>query len=170
MSNKKSSDSGSSLKSIGEIISSPIVNNILSKVLSSKNVLEKGPMPNLNISPEEVLDKGPAPKINIDPKDILQLLSDEKKEQKEKFMINNVPTTKEGFDMFTNKFQKLNEKGQTMFRIFTEENPDVNPQTILDILMGKPELLSNQKTLSDLLDERTQSKANGGIVQLFGNM
>jgi hypothetical protein len=167
MSNKKSSDSGSSLKSIGEIISSPIVNNILSKVLSSKNVLEKGPMPNLNISPEEVLEKGPAPKINVDPKDLLQLLSDEKKER---FEINGMPTTKEGFDMFTNKFQRLNEKGQTMFRIFAEENPNVNPQTILDILMGKPELLSNEKTLSDLLDERAQSNADGGIVQLFGNM
>ena len=78
-------------------------------------------------------------------------------------------TTKEGFEMFEN-FQKLNERGQTMFRVFTEDNPDVNPQTILDILMGKPELLSNQKTVSDILDERTQSKADGGIVQLFGNM
>ena len=169
MSDKKSSDSGSSLKSIGEIIRSPIVNNILSKVLSSRNVLEKGPMPNLNISPEEVLDKGPAPKINIDPKDLLQLLSDEKKGQKEKFIINGMPTTKKGFEMFEN-YEKLNKKGQTMFQMFTEDNPDVNPQTILDILMGKPELLSNEKTLSDILDERAQSNADGGIVQLFGNM
>ena len=152
MSDKKSSDSGSSLKSIGEIIDNPIVKNILSKVLSSRNVLEKGP----------------APLLDIDPKDVIQPLSSKTK-TKEKFIINGVETTKEGFEMFEN-FQKLNEKGQTMFRMFTEKNPDVNPQTILDILMGKPEFLSNQKTLSDLLDERTQSKANGGIVQLFGNM
>ena len=168
MSDKKSSDSGSSLKSIGEIIDNPIVKNILSKVLSSRNVLEKGPMPNLNISPEEALDKGPAPFLNIDPKDVIQPLSSKTK-TKEKFIINGVETTKEGFEMFEN-FQKLNERGQTMFRVFTEDNPDVNPQTILDILMGKPELLSNQKTVSDILDERTQSKADGGIVQLFGNM
>ena len=170
MSDKKSSDSGSSLKSIGEIINNPIVKNILSKVLSPRNVLEKGPMPNLNISPEEALDKGPAPFLDIDPKDVIQPLSSKTKtETKEKFIINGVETTKEGFEMFEN-FQKLNEKGQTMFRMFTEDNPDVNPQTILDILMGKPELLSNQKTLSDLLDERAQSNADGGIVQLFGNM
>tara|TARA_R100001591_G_scaffold73238_1_gene81200 strand:- start:39 stop:545 length:507 start_codon:yes stop_codon:yes gene_type:complete len=168
MSDKKSSDSGSSLKSIGEIIDNPIVKNILSKVLSPRNVLEKGPAPFLDIDPKDLEDKGPAPKVNIDLKDLIQPLSSETK-TKERFMINGVPTTKEGFEMFEN-FQKLNEKGQTMFQIFTKDNPDVNPQTILDILMGKPELLSNEKTLSDILDERTQSKADGGIVQLFGNM
>ena len=168
MSNKKSSDSGSSLKSIGEIIDNPIVKNILSKVLSSRNVLEKGPAPLLDIDPKDLEDRGPAPFLNIDPKDVIQPLSSKTK-TKEKFIINGVETTKKGFEMFEN-FQKLNEKGQTMFRIFTEENPDVNPQTILDILMGKPELLSNEKTLSDILDERAQSNADGGIVQLFGNM
>ena len=168
MSDKKSSDSGSSLKSIGEIIDYPIVKNILSKVLSSRNVLEKGPAPLLDIDPKDLEDRGPAPFLNIDPKDVIQPLSSKTK-TKEKFIINGVETTKEGFEMFEN-FQKLNERGQTMFRVFTEDNPDVNPQTILDILMGKPELLSNQKTVSDILDERTQSKADGGIVQLFGNM
>ena len=153
---------------IGEIIDSPIVKNILSKVLSSRNVLEKGPAPLLDIDPKDLEDRGPAPFLNIDPKDVIQPLSSKTK-TKEKFIINGVETTKEGFEMFEN-FQKLNEKGQTMFRIFTEENPDVNPQTILDILMGKPELLSNEKTLGDLLDERAQSKADGGIMQLFGNM
>ena len=151
MSDKKSSDSGSSLKSVEEIINNPIVKNILSKVLSSRNVLEKGP----------------APFLNIDPKDVIQPLSSKTK-TKEKFIINGVETTKEGFEMFEN-FQKLNEKGQTMFRMFTEKNPDVNPQTILDILMGKPEFLSNEKTLSDISDERVQSKEDSGIMQLFGN-
>ena len=168
MSDKKSSDSGSSLKSIGEIIDNPIVKNILSKVLSPRNVLEKGPAPLLDIDPKDLEDRGPAPFLNIDPKDVIQPLSSKTK-TKEKFIINGVETTKEGFVMFEN-FQKLNERGQTMFRVFTEDNPDVNPQTILDILMGKPELLSNQKKVSDILDERTQSKADGGIVQLFGNM
>ena len=168
MSDKKSSDSGSSLKSIGEIIDNPIVKNILSKVLSSRNVLEKGPAPFLDIDPKDLEDRGPAPFLNIDPKDVIQPLSSKTK-TKEKFIINGVETTKEGFEMFEN-FQKLNERGQTMFRVFTEDNPDVNPQTILDILMGKPELLSNQKTVSDILDERAQSNADGGIVQLFGNM
>ena len=167
MSDKKSSDSGSSLKSVEEIINNPIVKNILSKVLSSRNVLEKGPAPFLNIDPKDLEDRGPAPFLNIDPKDVIQPLSSKTK-TKEKFIINGVETTKEGFEMFEN-FQKLNEKGQTMFRMFTEKNPDVNPQTILDILMGKPELLSNEKTLSDILDERAQSKEDSGIMQLFGN-
>jgi len=194
MSNKKSSDSGSSLKSIEEVIG-----NIRDNVVPSKNLkrnlpfifkepipldgfMEKGPFiiprdKEGNIIPFEQPDRKPfiiprdkdGNRIPIDPDKFIQLLSDEKKEQKEKFMINGMPTTKEGFDMFEN-YQKLNEKGQTMFQIFTEKNPDVNPQTILDILMGKPEFLSNQKTLSDLLDERAQSNADGGIVQLFGNM
>ena len=168
MSDKKSSDSGSSLKSVGEIINNPIVKNILSKVLSSRNVLEKGPAPFLDIDPRDLEDRGPAPFLNIDPKDVIQPLSSKTK-TKEKFIINGVETTKKGFEMFEN-YQKLNEKGQTMFRMFTEKNPDVNPQTILDILMGKPEFLSNQKTLSDLLDEKAPSNADGGIVQLFGNM
>ena len=167
MSDKKSSDSGSSLKSVEEIINNPIVKNILSKVLSSRNVLEKGPAPFLNIDPKDLEDRGPAPFLDIDPKDVIQPLSSKTK-TKEKFIINGVETTKEGFEMFEN-FQKLNEKGQTMFRMFTEKNPDVNPQTILDILMGKPELLSNEKTLSDILDERAQSKEDSGIMQLFGN-
>ena len=70
MSDKKSSDSGSSLKSVGEIINNPIVKNILSKVLSSRNVLEKGPAPFLNIDPKDLEDRGPAPFLDIDPKDL----------------------------------------------------------------------------------------------------
>jgi hypothetical protein len=168
MSDKKSSDSGSSLKSIEDII-----NIIRDDVLPKKEGSLRFIIPRDkegNIIPFEQTDPKPfiiprdkeGNKIPFDPKEGIQLLS-------EKFIINGMPTTKEGFEMFEN-FQKLNEEGQTMFRMFTKDNPDVNPQTILDILMGKPELLSNEKTLSDILDERAQSNADGGIVQLFGNM
>ena len=169
MSDKKNSDSGSSLKSIGEIINNPIVKNILSKVLSSRNVLEKGPAPFLDIDPKDLEDRGPAPFLDIDPKDLIQPLSSKTK-TKETYTIGNVPTTKEGFEMFTNKFQRLNEEGKKMFQMLLEKNPETDVEKILDAIMGRPEFLSNVKTLSDILDERAQSKADGGIMQLFGNM
>ena len=188
MSDKKSSDSGSSLKSIEEVIG-----KIRDSVVPSKNLrrnlplifdkpipldefIEKGPFiiprdKEGNIIPFEQPDRKPfiiprdkeGNRIPFDPKEGIQLLS-------ERFEINGMPTTKEGFEMFTNKFQRLNEEGKMMFQMLLEKNPEVGAEKILDAIMGRQEFLSDQKTLSDLLDERAQSKADGGIMQLFGNI
>ena len=148
MSDKKSSDSGSSLKSIEDII-----NIIRDDVLPKKEGSLRFIIPR---------DKE-GNRIPFDPKEGIQLLS-------ERFEINGMPTTKEGFEMFTNKFQRLNDEGKIMFQMLLEKNPEAGAEKILDAIMGRQEFLSDQKTLSDLLDERAQSKADGGIMQLFGNM
>ena len=188
MSDKKSSDSGSSLKSIEEIIG-----KIRGDVVPSENLrrnlplifkepipldefIEKGPFiiprdKEGNIKKFEQPDPKPfiiprdkeGNRIPFDPKEGIQLLS-------ERFEINGMPTTKEGFDMFTNKFQRLNDQGKMMFQMLLEKNPEAGAEKILDAIMGRQEFLSDQKTLSELLDERAQSNADGGIVQLFGNM
>ena len=169
MSDKKSSDSGSSLKSIEDII-----NIIRDDVLPKKEGSLRFIIPRDkegNIIPFEQPDPKPfimprdkeGNRIPFDPKEGIQLLS-------ERFEINGMPTTKEGFDMFTNKYQRLNDKGKKMFQILLEKNPEAGAEKILDAIMGRQEFLSDQKTLSELLDERAQSNADGGIVQLFGNM
>ncbi len=103
--------------------------------------------------------------IPFDPKTGIELLS-----SKERYMINGMPTTKEGFEMFTNKFMRLNDQGKMMYEMLIEKNPDAGAETILDLIMKRPEFLSGEETVGDMLEERTQSKANGGIVSLFGNM
>ena len=167
MSDKKSSDSGSSLKSIEEV-----VGKIRDSVVPSKNLRRNLPLIfDKPIPLDEFIEKGPfiiprdkeGNRIPFDPKEGIQLLS-------ERFEINGMPTTKEGFEMFTNKFQRLNEEGKMMFQMLLEKNPEVGAEKILDAIMGRQEFLSDQKTLSDLLDERAQSKADGGIMQLFGNI
>jgi len=160
---KQGTGSGSSLKSIANLIESLREKNI-PKVADSP-FLERGPAPIINIDPKILQEKGPAPIIPFDPKEGIELLS-----SKEKFMINGMPTTKEGFEMFTNKFMRLNDQGKKMYEMLIEKNPDAGAETILNAIMGRSEFLSNEKTVGDILEERTQSKANGGIVQLFGNM
>ena len=142
---KQDTSSVSSLKSIANLIDS----------LREKNI-PKG-------RPE--LEKGPAPIIPFDPKEGIELLS-----SKERYMINGMPTTKEGFEMFTNKFMRLNDQGKMMYEMLIEKNPDAGAEKILDAIMGRPEFLSGEKTVGDMLEERAQNKANGGIVQLFENM
>jgi hypothetical protein len=169
MSDKKSSDSGSSLKSIEEII-----NIIRDDVVPKKEGSLRFIIPRDkegNIIPFEQPDPKPfiiprdkeGNRIPFDPKEGIQLLS-------ERFEINGMPTTKEGFDMFTNKFQRLNDQGKMMFQMLLEKNPEAGAEKILDAIMGRQEFLSNEKTVSDILDERAQSKADGGIMQLFGIM
>ena len=148
MSDKKSSDSGSSLKSIEEII----------------NIIRDDVVPKKEGSLRFIIPRDKeGNRIPFDPKEGIQLLS-------ERFEINGMPTTKEGFDMFTNKYQRLNDEGKMMFQMLLEKNPEAGAEKILDAIMGRQEFLSDQKTLSELLDERAQSNADGGIVQLFGNM
>ena len=61
-------------------------------------------------------------------------------------------------------------QGKMMYEMLIEKNPDAGAETILDLIMKRPEFLSGEETVGDMLEERTQSKANGGIVSLFGNM
>tara|TARA_Y100000004_G_C8739245_1_gene337599 strand:+ start:45 stop:617 length:573 start_codon:yes stop_codon:yes gene_type:complete len=190
MSDKKSSDSGSSLKSIEDIIG-----NVRDRIVPSKNSIRK--LPYFFKEPiefNEFIEKGPfiiprdkegnikkfeqpdpkpfiiprdkeGNRIPFDPKEGIELLS-----SKERYMINGMPTTKEGFEMFTNKFMRLNDQGKMMYEMLIEKNPDAGAEIILDLIMKRPEFLSGEETVGDMLEERTQSKANGGIVQLFGNM
>ena len=153
----------SSLKSIANLIESLREKNI-PKVADSP-YLEKGPAPIINIDPKMLEEKGPAPTIPFDPKEGIELLS-----SKERYMINGMPTTKEGFEMFTNKFMRLNDQGKMMYEMLIEKNPDAGAETILDLIMKRPEFLSGEETVGDMFEKRTQSKANGGIVSLFGNM
>tara|TARA_R100000084_G_C4545644_1_gene97661 strand:+ start:43 stop:573 length:531 start_codon:yes stop_codon:yes gene_type:complete len=153
----------SSLKSIANLIESLREKNI--PRVPDSSFLEKGPAPIINIDPKMLQEKGPAPTIPFDPKEGIELLS-----SKERYMINGMPTTKEGFEMFTNKFMRLNDQGKMMYEMLIEKNPDAGAETILDLIMKRPEFLSGEETVGDMLEERTQSKANGGIVQLFGNM
>tara|TARA_R100000700_G_C3077045_1_gene84510 strand:+ start:58 stop:567 length:510 start_codon:yes stop_codon:yes gene_type:complete len=169
MSDKKSSDSGSSLKSIEDVISSIRDNVVPKKEGSLRFIIPRDKEGNI----KEFEQPDPKPfiiprdkegnRIPFDPKEGIQLLS-------ERFEINGMPTTREGFEMFTNKFQRLNDQGKMMFQMLLEKNPEAGAEKILDAIMGRQEFLSNEKTVSDILDERTQSKADGGIVQLFGNM
>jgi len=101
---------------------------------------------------------------DIEPEDLIQPLGSE--EIKERFIINSMPTTKEGFEMFTNKFMRLNEEGKMMYEMLIEKNPDAGAEKILDAIMKRSEFLSNEETTGDILEERTQSKANGGIMAL----
>jgi len=161
---KQDTGPGSSLKSIEDIIGN-IRDRVVPKVADSP-YLEKGPAPIINIDPKMLEEKGPAPTIPFDPKEGIELLS-----SKERYMINGMPSSKEGFEIFTNKFMRLDEEGQMLFQILLEDSPDAGAEKILDLIIEKyPEYLSNEKTVGDILEERTQSKANGGIVQLFGNM
>jgi hypothetical protein len=153
----------SSLKSIANLIESLREKNI--PRVPDSSFLEKGPAPIINIDPKMLQEKGPAPTIPFDPKEGIELLS-----SKERYMINGMPTTKEGFEMFTNKFMRLNDQGKMMYEMLIEKNPDAGAETILDLIMKRPEFLSGEETVGDMLEKRTQSKANGGIVQLFGNM
>jgi len=166
----------SSLKSIANLIESLREKNI--PRVADSPFLEKGPFiiprdKEGNIIPFEQPDPKPfmiprdkeGNRIPFDPNEGIELLS-----SKEKFMINGMPTTKEGFEMFTNKFMRLNDQGKKMYEMLIEKNPDAGAETILNAIMGRSEFLSNEKTVGDILEERTQSKANGGIVQLFGNM
>jgi len=184
---KQDTGSVSSLKSIANLIESlrekniPKVRNmplIYDKPIEFNEFLEKGPFmiprdKEGNIIPFEQPDPKPfmiprdkeGNRIPFDPKEGIELLS-----SKEKYMINGMPTTKEGFEMFTNKFMRLNDQGKMMYEMLIEKNPDAGAEKILDAIMGRSEFLSNEKTVGDILEERTQSKANGGIVQLFGNM
>ena len=159
-------DTGSSvasLKSIANLIESLREKNI-PKVADSP-YLEKGPAPIINIDPKMLEEKGPAPTIPFDPKEGIELLS-----SKERYMINGMPTTKEVDRIFTQKFERLTDEGKMMFQMLFEKNPDAGAETILDLIMKRPEFLSGEETVGDMLEERTQSKANGGIVSLFGNM
>ena len=101
---------------------------------------------------------------DIKPEDLIQPLGSE--EIKERFIINSMPTTKEGFEMFTNKFMRLNEDGKMMYEMLIKKNPDAGAEKILDAIMKRSEFLSNEETAGDILEERTQSKANGGIMAL----
>ena len=173
---KQDTSSVSSLKSIANLIDSLREKNI--PKVSDSPFLEKGPF----IIPRD--EQGnikkfeqPPPKpfmiprdkegnrIPFDPKEGIELLS-----SKERYMINGMPTTKEGFEMFTNKFMRLNDQGKMMYEMLIEKNPDAGAEKILDAIMGRPEFLSGEKTVGDMLEERAQNKANGGIVQLFENM
>ena len=158
---KQDTSSVSSLKSIANLIDSLREKNIP----KGRPELEKGPAPIINIDPKMLQEKGPAPIIPFDPKEGIELLS-----SKERYMINGMPTTKEGFEMFTNKFMRLNDQGKMMYEMLIEKNPDAGAEKILDAIMGRPEFLSGEKTVGDMLEERAQNKANGGIVQLFENM
>ena len=153
----------SSLKSIANLIESLREKNI-PKVADSP-YLEKGPAPIINIDPKMLEEKGPAPTIPFDPKEGIELLS-----SKERYMINGMPTTEEVDRIFTQKFERLTDEGKMMFQMLFEKNPDAGAETILDLIMKRPEFLSGEETVGDMLEERTQSKANGGIVSLFGNM
>ena len=153
----------SSLKSIANLIESLREKNI-PKVADSP-YLEKGPAPIINIDPKMLEEKGPAPTIPFDPKEGIELLS-----SKERYIINGMPTTKEVDRIFTQKFERLTDEGKMMFQMLFEKNPDAGAETILDLIMKRPEYLSGEETVGDMLEERTQSKANGGIVSLFGNM
>ena len=160
---KQDTGSVSSLKSIANLIESLREKNI-PKVADSP-YLEKGPAPIINIDPKMLEEKGPAPTIPFDPKEGIELLS-----SKERYMINGMPTTKEVDRIFTQKFERLTDEGKMMFQMLFEKNPDAGAETILDLIMKRPEFLSGEETVGDMLEERTQSKANGGIVSLFGNM
>ena len=156
----------SSLKSIANLIESLREKNI-PKVADSP-YLEKGPAPIINIDPKMLEEKGPAPTIPFDPKEGIELLS-----SKERYMINGMPTTKEGFEMFTNKFMRLNDQGKMMYEMLIEKNPDAGAETILDLIMKRPEFLSGEETVGDMFEERTrngeytESKyADGGIAHL----
>ena len=187
---KQDTESVSSLKSIEDIIGTirdrivPSKNSIrklpyfFKEPIDFNDFIERGPFiiprdEEGNIKKFEQPDPKPfiiprdkeGNRIPFDPKEGIQLLS-----SKEKYMINGMPTTKEGFEMFTNKFMRLNDQGKKMYEMLIEKNPDAGAETILDAIMGRSEFLSNEKTVGDILEERTQSKANGGIVQLFGNM
>ena len=153
----------SSLKSIANLIESLREKNI-PKVADSP-YLEKGPAPIINIDPKMLEEKGPAPTIPFDPKTGIELLS-----SKERYMINGMPTTKEVDRIFTQKFERLTDEGKMMFQMLFEKNPDAGAETILDLIMKRPEYLSGEETVGDMFEKRTQSKANGGIVSLFGNM
>ena len=153
----------SSLKSIANLIESLREKNI-PKVADSP-YLEKGPAPIINIDPKMLEEKGPAPTIPFDPKEGIELLA-----PKKRYMINGMPTTEEVDRIFTQKFERLTDEGKMMFQMLFEKNPDAGAETILDLIMKRPEFLSGEETVGDMLEERTQSKANGGIVSLFGNM
>jgi len=166
----------SSLKSIANLIESLREKNI--PKVADNPFLEKGPFmipkdKEGNIIPFEQSppEKFMIPRdkegniIPFDPNEGIQLLS-----SKERYMINGMPTTKEGFEMFTNKFMRLNDEGKMMYEMLIEKNPDAGAEKILDAIMGRPEFLSGEETVGDMLEKRAQSKANGGIVQLFGNM
>jgi len=163
----------SSLKSIANLIESLREKNI-SKVADNP-FLEKGPFmiprdKEGNIIPFKQPDPKPfiIPRdkegniIPFDPNEGIQLLGGEYGGT-----INRVPTTKEGITAYTEKFLELNDEGQTMFRLYTEKYPDKDINLILDIIMSKPEYRR-----IDMIEEEKKltSKANGGIVQLFGNM
>jgi len=152
---KQDTSSVSSLKSIANLIDSLREKNI--PKVSDSPFLEKGPF----IIPRD--EQGnikkfeqPSPKPFMIPRD---------KEG------NRIPfDPKEGFEMFTNKFMRLNDQGKMMYEMLIEKNPDAGAEKILDAIMGRPEFLSGEKTVGDMLEERAQNKANGGIVQLFENM
>ena len=148
----------SSLKSIANLIESLREKNIP----TVRPELERGPAPIINIDPKMLQEKGPAPIIPFDPKEGIELLGGEYGGT-----INRVPTTKEGITAYTEKFLQLNDEGQTMFRLYTEKYPDKDINLILDVIMSKPEYRR-----IDMIEEEKKltSKANGGIVQLFGNM
>jgi hypothetical protein len=180
-------NSVSSLKSIENVIGNirdrvvPKVRNmplIYDKPIEFNKFLEKGPFifprdEEGNIKPfkQPPPEKFMIPRdeegniIPFDPKEGIELLS-----SKERYMINGMPTTEKVDRIFTQKFERLNDQGKMMFQMLFEKNPDAGPETILDLIMKRPEFLSGEETVGDMLEKRTQSKANGGIVQLFGNM
>ena len=155
---KQDTGSVSSLKSIANLIESLREKNIP----TVRPELERGPAPIINIDPKMLQEKGPAPTIPFDPKEGIQLLGGEYGGT-----INEVPTTKEAITAYTEKFLELNDEGQTMFYLYREEYPDKDINLILDVIMSKPEYRR-----IDMIEEekKLRNKANGGIVQLFGNM
>ena len=166
----------SSLKSIANLIESLREKNI--PRVPDSSFLEKGPfiIPRDEQGNIKKFEQPPPEKFMIprdeqgniipfDPKEGIELLS-----SKERYMINGMPTTKEGFEMFTNKFMRLNDQGKIMYEMLIEKNPDAGAEKILDAIMGRQEFLSGEETVGDMLEKKRQNKANGGIVQLFGNM
>ena len=106
--------------------------------------------------------------IPFDPKEGIELLA-----PKKRYMINGMPTTEEVDRIFTQKFERLTDEGKMMFQMLFEKNPDAGAETILDLIMKRPEFLSGEETVGDMFEERTrngeytESKyADGGIAHL----